>query len=461
MQILGYFRRILPRMALLSATGWIAAQQGVQQLLRLGTNVLLARLLAPELLGMMLLINTLRTGGELLSDVGIGQSIVSDPRGREPWFYNTAWTIQMIRGVLLFVAALAAAGPLARLYDDPQLALLLPIAAVVFVLSGFSSPSRFLLQKDMHVRRVAIFGMMVALTSSIIHVCLALYTPTIWALIWGLLLSTLFGTVVSYFLIDWRIHAIRLNKDAIRSIIKFGRWLFLASLIYFAAMNFDRLYLAEAVPFALLGVYGIARTLADAILELFVRVSQLIIFPKFAAARSAVTELRERMIPLRRLALIMMALGLAAVVALADQFVYLVYDVRYQAASIFLPILLIGTWFAILASAGEAMMMGIGKSSGVAASNAAKFLFILITVPILLPTAGIVATSAAVACGDAARYVVLVWRKRAYGISFIRQDLAATAFFFLLIVIFREMGNLIGLTGGVLSWLAEAREAVG
>ena len=80
---IGHLRKlIVPRLALLGAAGWIAAQHAVQQFLRLGTNVVLARLLSPELLGTMLLINTFRTGGELLTDVGIGQSIVSNPKGK-------------------------------------------------------------------------------------------------------------------------------------------------------------------------------------------------------------------------------------------------------------------------------------------------------------------------------------------------------------------------------------------
>src|SRR5690606_18057748 len=41
---------------------WIAAPFGVNQVVRLVTSVVLARLLAPEMFGIMLLINTLRTG---------------------------------------------------------------------------------------------------------------------------------------------------------------------------------------------------------------------------------------------------------------------------------------------------------------------------------------------------------------------------------------------------------------
>ena len=451
-------RLTLGRAALLTATAWVTVQHGVQQALRLGTNVVLARLLAPELLGTMLLINTLRTGGELLSDVGIGQSIVSDERGRDPKFFNTAWTIQIIRGALLFAVALLITRPLAELYDSPQLTVLLPVAALVFLISGFTSPSKFLLQKDMQVRRLAMLGIGMAISSSAIHIALAIYTPTIWALIFGLLLSTTGGTLASFFLLDWKMHAIRIDKESARSIVDFGKWVFVSSLIYFAAMNFDRLYLAGAVPFAVLGIYGIARTFADAITQLFLRISRMIIFPKVAAARGQIPDLRRRILPVRRVALCAMALGLAALVSLADEFIYLAYDARYRSAGIFLPVLLVGAWFAILASIAEAMMLGIGKSSSMAFSNGAKFVIVVATVPVLLPTAGMLAATAALVVGEAARYAVLAWRKRAHGISFIRQDMAATALLLVAIVAFRELTHVIGITTGILGWIAEARD---
>jgi O-antigen/teichoic acid export membrane protein len=453
-------RAIAARRTLLGNSIWIAGQHGAEQVLRLGTNIVIARLLAPELLGTMLLINTLRTGGELLSDLGIGQSIVSDPQGRDPKFFNTAWTLQIIRGVVLFAIGILAAEPLARLYDSPELRLLIPVAAVVFLLSGLKSPSKFLLQKDMQVRRLALLGIGTGISSSIVHIGLALYTPTIWALIGGLLLSTAGGTIVSFFLIDWRIHAIRFDKDSARSILIFGKWVFASSLVFFLAMNFDRLYFAGAVPLATLGVYGIARTFSDTFTQLFIRLSRMLIFPKVAASRDRIGQLKRDLIPLRRVAVFSLAVVLGGVLSVSDLLIHLAYDARYADAAVFLPILLVGAWFATLASAGEAMMLGIGNSAGMAISNAAKLSVIVVAVPLILPI-GLVPAIIVIVLAEAVRYGVLVWRKRAHGLSFIRQDVGATALFLFSAAAFRELAYLIGLTDGALEWLSSMRGFVG
>src|SRR5262245_13273328 len=136
-------------LALLKGAGWTIGAYGVGQLLRLMTNIVLARLLAPELFGIMVIVNSLRTGIDLFSDVGIGQNIVQNKNGDDPLFYNTGWSLQQIRGVLLWLVCFAAAAPLAHLYQAPILISVLPVAAFYFILTGCTSISVPLLQRKL------------------------------------------------------------------------------------------------------------------------------------------------------------------------------------------------------------------------------------------------------------------------------------------------------------------------
>ncbi len=445
------------RQGLFGAAGWITLTYIAQQFLRLFSNIVLAWLLAPALLGTMLLINTLRTGGELLTDVGVGQSIVNNRRGNEPAFYNTAWTIQIVRGLILFVLAMLLTVPIARGYDNPELLILLPAVAPVFILTGLTSPSRFLLQKRLEVRKLALFDLGSAVFGALVQIALAYYMPTIWALIWGLLIGTAVPAAASFFLIDWRSHRLRWEGEAVRAILHFGKWIFLSSLIYFLAMNFDRLYFASAVSLTLLGIYGIARTFADTVTQFFQRVGSLLIFPKVSATAQRGYDLQRAIRPVRLATLLLAAVGLAFGIAIADIFVYFVYDPRYHAAGLILAILLFGSWFGILAAIADAMMMGVGKPAGVAFSNAGKLAVIVVALTWVLPRYGMNAALFAFVFADAARYAMLAWQKRSVGLSFLRQDAALTILFVLLIILFREATMLAGWTTGVEGWLEQAR----
>src|SRR6476660_8908953 len=112
---------------LLKGTVWTTGSYVVGSVLRLGTNVILSRLLAPELFGIMLIVYSLRLGLELMSDVGIGQNIIYNKNAENPEFYNTAWTVQLLRSLFLWLIFLAAAVPMAEFYNTPVLVYVVPI----------------------------------------------------------------------------------------------------------------------------------------------------------------------------------------------------------------------------------------------------------------------------------------------------------------------------------------------
>lgn len=434
--------------------GWVSTAYFAQQVLRLATNIVLARLLAPELFGIMLIINTLRTGSELLTDVGIGQGIVRHPEGDQPRYFNTAWTVQILRGIVLFLVAVAAAGPVAALYEEPVLAKLIPVFATIFLITGLSSPSRFLLQKRMEVRKLTLFELGATLVQSLVTIGLAWIVPGIWALVWGMLIGSGCAALASFFLIDWRRHRLTLDREALRSIVGFGKWVFLASLLYFLASYYDWLYLGKAIPFALLGVYGIARTYSDTATQLFQRLGTLIVFPKVAAHAERGAGLGRAIAPKRRLALGAIALSLGAGVAVADTMIELFYDARYHQAGAILTLLLVGVWFAILAAMADAMMMGVGAPSGVALGNAVKFGCMVVGLPLALAGGGLLAVVLVLIVADALRYVTLAARKRSHGLSFLRQDIVFTAIFGATAIGLRVLTGLVGLTGGLEGWIA-------
>src|SRR6476620_4821534 len=160
----------ISHLVVLKGVGWTVGAFGVGQLLRLVTVVVIARLLAPELFGIMAIVNSLRTGVDLLSDVGITQNIIQNKNGDDPDFYNTAWTLQLIRGPVLWLLCSAAAMPLAHLYSAPILALVLPIAALYFICLGFTSISVPLTQRRLKFARLNSFDLFFEFSSAVAHV---------------------------------------------------------------------------------------------------------------------------------------------------------------------------------------------------------------------------------------------------------------------------------------------------
>ena len=80
-------------------TVYIVAFYGMSVALRMVNSVVLTRLFTPEYFGLMTLLTTVLVGLNLFSHIGLGDSVIQSPGGDEPIFLNTAWTLQVIRGV--------------------------------------------------------------------------------------------------------------------------------------------------------------------------------------------------------------------------------------------------------------------------------------------------------------------------------------------------------------------------
>jgi O-antigen/teichoic acid export membrane protein len=397
----------------------------------------------------MLIVNSVRTGVELLSDVGINQNIISSKRGDTEEFYDTAWTLKAARGIVLGAICFFLASTLANFFGKPELKTVLPVAALIFVFTGFESTSTALLQKKKLVAKISIIDVAVALLSLIAHVTLALITPTIWALVLGSILMSAFGLISTYIIIPGVRHRIRVDPSSAREILVFGKWIFFSSIIYFFAMNFDRLYFAKQVALGELGVYSIARSLSDPISNVVVRATNMVVFPTVAAIRAGDPELRARLLHSRRAMLFCVAIGLAAFVSVSDVIVRLLFDARYTAAAVFLPLLLVGVWISILSTVNDSVMLGTARPAYPAIANAAKLVTFIIGVPIAFRYGGLSAAILVLNAGEGARYVVLWLLARRRHLGFVRDDLARTVLFFVSMLLARKFLWAVGVTGDV------------
>ncbi|MHA6691279.1 oligosaccharide flippase family protein [Devosia sp. A449] len=410
---------------------WTIGAYGASVGLRFGSNVILSRLVVPEVFGVMLIINTLRMGIELFSDVGIGQNIVQNPKGESRSFLDVAWTIQLGRGLVLFSLLFFAAAPLGQLYQLPTSAI--QLSALTLAIMGAASISIYLLQRRLQFVRLNLFDLSVDAVGAVLTVGLALLSPTIWSLILANILTAAIRTIATYLLPEAR-NWLAWDRSHVRDIVSFGKWIYLSSILAFLCASFDKLYLGQSVPLALLGIYGLARNVADLPAALFARLGHSLVFPVIAAQQQGVRhELRARIAPLRFKLLLCCAACIAFGATFADYAVMLIYDARYQDAGWMLPVMLVAVWVSILCSMNEYALMGLGKPLYGAGGNLVKLISLAVGIPLALSAMGVMGVILVIALGDIGRYIPILAGQRREGLSFLRQDVALSATLLLLL----------------------------
>jgi len=409
---------------------WTMFSYGASQALRLGSNLILTRLLAPELFGLMALVNSVRIGLNLFSDIGAGRSIVRHPRGEEAAFLNTAWSLQILRGCWLGAAALLISWPVAQFYGDSRLRSLLPLVGLGSFIAGFNSTTLFVLNRRLALDRLVQFEIGSQALGLLATVLLVWVRPTVWSLAYGGLIAAAVRLIWSHYLDSESHPRLAWDRNALADLLSFGKWIFLSTALTFLAEQSDRLILGKLLPLEVLGIYGIAAMVADVPRQIGLAMSGRVIFPAISRLISLPrTELRARIIKARFPALIASALGVAALVSGGDAFVRLLFDSRYDRAAWMVPILALGLWPRVVSNTIEPALLALGRPQYSTLANVLRFAWTAIGIPLGFAWLDLPGVVLVVALNDLPYYAVVLWGLRREGLAAARQDLAATAVF--------------------------------
>lgn len=420
-------------------TIWIMVGYGSSQFLRLLSNIILTRLLVPELFGLMTLVNTFIMGLTLFSDMGINPSVVRSSRGDDPIFLNTGWTLQVIRGFFLWIMCIIISFPVSQFYEEPTFRWLIPLIGLNSIMSGFSSSSLASLSRHIEMRKLIKIDLSIQVISLTLMITVAFFYKNIWALIIGSLVSSFIKMIWSH-----RISSIRnrfvLEKDAIQELVSFGRWIFISTAMTFLASQSDRLILGKFLSLEILGIYTIAFTFADIPRQIVDKINNKILFPIISKKVNLPRpKLREMILEKRYLFLIFSAFLLACLFCFGDILVFMLYDERYKDAAWMLPILALGLWPSILHFSINKSLFAIGKPIYNAVGSFLKFLYMLILLPWSLNQFGVIGGLIVIGFNDIPIYFATNYGLLKEGFSCLKQDLITTLFLIIFVIILMSL----------------------
>jgi O-antigen/teichoic acid export membrane protein len=328
---------------------WTIVGYGVQQVLRLGSNLVLTRLLVPEAFGLMTLATIFITGLEMLSDVGVGPSIIQSKMGDDTRFLDTAWTIQIFRGFVLFIAGLLVAWPAARFYSEPRLLPLMAANCVGIAIRGFTPTRLHSLNRKVLMGRLTLMESTCQVLTVGITVCAAWALRSAWSLVIGYVVGDIARVGLSYIMLPGHRHRLHINREAAGEIARVGRWVILSSAVTFAAGNLDRLAMGRMLSVRELGIYGIAFNLMGSLVTVGRTMGSRVFFPILAETIRESPERLYRRFRKARLAWAVPTIaGLLLFAVLGEWIVHVLYPRVFQDAGWMLRILAAGSIVAVL-----------------------------------------------------------------------------------------------------------------
>lgn len=238
---------------------WTVGSRIVFNSIGLISTIILARLLEPTDFGIVAMVTVIVAFIQLLSNQGFETYLITAKRATRK-HYETVWTLKFSIHFVFGLILLGMNNIIADFYAEPKLIDVVIVMAIAFMLNGLVNIRIVTFQKDLNFQPFFIMQVIPKFISFILTISLALYLRNYWALVYGILASTLVSITLSYCIRPW---VPRMSFSAYKEIIHYTKWLLSANILSFINNKGIDLLVGRYLGANSLGILSIAKDFVD------------------------------------------------------------------------------------------------------------------------------------------------------------------------------------------------------
>jgi len=235
--------------------------QGANFALRVGSLMILARLLGPEDYGLVGMVAAFTGVLSLFRDFGLSSAAIQRAEVTEEQISTLFW-INLLVGVLLTLLTVAMAPAIAAFYHQPRLVAVSAVMALGFLFNAGGIQHSVLLQRQMRFTTMAVISTVSLAVGTIVGIAGAKAGYGYWALVAMTITSPFVATIGFWMAAAW-IPGRPRRRAGIRSMMHFGGALTLNSLLAYLAYNAEKILIGRYWGADAIGIYGRAYQLIN------------------------------------------------------------------------------------------------------------------------------------------------------------------------------------------------------
>jgi lipopolysaccharide exporter len=321
------------------------------------STLILARVLAPDDFGIVGIALSLIASLEAFTVFGANLAIVRE-RDVSRELYDTAWTIELARGVLI-AALLAASGPsIAAFFSDPRIEPIMYAIAFGALVQGLENVGTIDFVKDLRFDRDFRFFLTTKAVAFVVTVTAALLLRNYWALVIGYLSHRLARMVLSYVMHPFRP---RISLAALRQLFSFSSWIWASSIITFANSQGQTLIAGKIVGPQELGLFRVGSEVGALPVTEIQGPVQRVLFPGLSRVGSEPSRFAQLFADAFQTMLLIQAalsIGLALV---AEPFVRILYGEHWLGMTSFVALAAAAALFQLPTFITEPLLIALGR----------------------------------------------------------------------------------------------------
>lgn len=408
------FARVRPAFG--DGTSSLIGLSGLRTILRLGSSLILTRLLVPEAYGVVAILAAIIYILNMLSDLGLA-AFITRHKTADDKLLETVWTVRFLRNIVLGAVMFFGADIFAQLYANPDIALAIRVMASIFLIGAFSSLAFETGQRERRVLRISFieFGQFLIITS--VTLVAAYYLRTYWASVIGIIAGAFYLALASYFLIPARPVRFRLDRDHLIDLWRFSRYIIPSSMISIVLMQADKFLVANFFPLAELGKYMLAATITQAVTTLIVDYNMRVFFPLMSQLeRDDPSGVLQAFYDSRMRLTLLLAFGIGGLIGGGTLVVQILFNDLYLTAGLYLSIVSLACLGRLITQPAIQALVAKGYVRIVLIANLWRLVWLAVSTPVAYHFSGPLGIVVAIALTEASIIPYLWWRQQGQGI---------------------------------------------
>ena len=373
-------------------------------------TVVVARILFPDDLGLFAMASLALGITNVFFTTGFASALIYEKDAEK--YLDSAWTVNVIRGILLSILLFFVVAPLAGIFfKNPAAVPFARALAVVCFIGGFENVALVFFQKELQFIRLFLFDVASVVVQVIVTIVSVVLLRSAWALVFGVIAAHLTNLIVSYMVHPFR-PRFTLDMAGARRLFKFGKWISVTAILGFFINQGDSAIVGRVLDASSLGFYQIAFALGMLPAAEFTRSFSSVLFPLYAKVRHDAEKLKDSFIRVSRVLFLISVPASFGILALAPDIVRMVYGEKWLPL---VPALYVLVFLGLIRTVDYAvspLLLGIGKPRVQTETLIAQTVVMYVGIVPLTKMFGTVGTALSVVIGAAVLVCIYIFRIR-------------------------------------------------
>lgn len=270
---------------------WRLSERFGAQLVSFIVSIILARLLLPEVYGMITMVTVFIAILQVFTDSGLGNALIQK-KDADDLDFSTVFFCNIALGIVLYAILFVCAPYIGEFYKMPELTSIVRVLGVSLLIAGVRNVQQAYVSKHLLFKRFFFSTLIGTIGAAVLGITMAYYGFGVWALVAQQLFNSTLDTIILWCTVKWRPKKM-FSFQRLKMLFSYGWKLLASSLLDTVYNNIRQMIIGKKYTSSDLAYYNKGEQFPSLIIVNINSSIDSVLFPVIAKEQSDIEQVKQ------------------------------------------------------------------------------------------------------------------------------------------------------------------------